>query len=351
MSTSTDEKTFVSNSKHIALIYTGGTIGMHATPQGYAPVPDFPAALSALLDPHRDVLPRYTLHSYAVPIDSSNATPADWQTIARDIAGMYQQHDGFVVLHGTDTLAYTASALSFMLQGLRKPVIVTGAQIPLAVVRSDASQNLITSLQLACSDDINEVAVYFNQRLLRGNRSTKVSTERLQAFDSPNYPWLGEQCIDIRLNRHALLPKPATESFELPDYGKAVILSTRFMPGMPLGAVQALLDLKPQALILECYGAGNAPDRDPALMRMLARASGDGVVLVGTSQALQGSVTIGAYAAGSEMTAAGVISARDMRFEAIFTKLHHLFALGLPADAVRRVFLQDLSGEVTVGPK
>ena len=136
------------NRKHICLIYTGGTIGMSWTPQGYAPMPHFESLLASQLDNKGDSLPRYTLHTYATPIDSSNATPADWQKVARDIAARYEDFDGFVVLHGTDTMAYTAAALSFMLQGLRKPVIVTGSQIPMSAVRTDAVQNVIAALQL-----------------------------------------------------------------------------------------------------------------------------------------------------------------------------------------------------------
>ena len=149
--------------KHIALIYAGGTVGMTKTADGYAPMDDFAGVLGACLADCGDALPRYTFHEYATPIDSANAMPHDWQTIARDIAVRYANHDGFVILHGTDTMVYTASALSYMLQGLRKPVIVTGSQIPLGEVRSDALQNVITSLQLAALDAINEVAFYFNQ--------------------------------------------------------------------------------------------------------------------------------------------------------------------------------------------
>lgn len=333
--------------KHIGLIYTGGTVGMEKTAYGYAPMQDFATVLSRLLDNRGDDLPRYTLHQYAVPIDSSNATPRDWQQIGRDIAAHYDDYDGFVVLHGTDTMAYTASALSYMLQGLRKPVILTGSQIPLGAMRSDAPQNLITALQLAASDAIHEVAIYFNQRLLRGNRASKVSAERLAAFDSPNYPWLGEVNIDVRFNHAALLPCSDKERFELPEYGNSMVLSLRFVPGMPLCAVQALLDLKPQALILQCYGAGNVPDRDPALLDMLARADAAGTVLVACSQSLHGRVTIGTYAAGAGMTAAGVIGAGDMTFEAVFAKLHHLFAQGLAVIDVKRKLLHNLSGELS----
>jgi L-asparaginase len=334
--------------KHIGLIYTGGTVGMTKTAQGYAPMPDFAAALSQLLAPHGASMPAYTLHEYTTPIDSSNATPSDWQRIGRDIAARYNDYDGFVVLHGTDTMAYTAAALSFMLQGVRKPVIVTGSQIPLGVERSDAPHNLIVALQLAASDEINEVAICFGRHLWRGNRATKLSTEGLDAFDSPNYPSLAAIGIDVRLNSAALLPRAAAESFELPEYGRHVILPVRFVPGLPLSAVQAMLDLQPHAVILQCYGAGNAPDRDPALLDMLARASERGVVLAACSQSLHGRVSIGTYAAGAGMTAAGVIGARDMGFEAIFAKLHHLLAQGQQADEVRKNFLRDLSGELTL---
>ncbi len=334
--------------KHIGLIYTGGTVGMTNTAQGYAPMPDFAAVLSALLDHQGECLPQYTLHADAAPIDSTNATPQDWQNIARDIAARYDDYDGFVVLHGTDTMAYTAAALSYMLQGLRKPVILTGSQVPLGMPRSDAAQNLITALQIAAGDEINEVAVYFGQRLLRGNRATKVSAWRMAAFDSPNYPWLAEVGIDIRFNRAMLLPRAEHEQFSLPEYAERMVLPLRFAPGLTPRAVQALLDLKPHAMILQCYGAGNAPDRDPALIDMLARATEAGTVLVACSQSLHGSVSIGTYAAGSAMTAVGVIGARDMGFEAIFAKLHHLFALGLAPETVREVFLHDISGELTV---
>ena len=333
--------------KHIGLIYAGGTIGMQKTGRGYAPMPAFGGVLAASLRAGTEAVPRYTLHEYATPIDSTNATPADWQRLGRDIAGRYQDYDGFVVLHGTDTMAYTASALSFMLRGLRKPVILTGSQVPLSEVRSDALQNIVTSLQLAACGALSEVALYFNQRLLRGNRSTKVSAERFQAFDSPNFPWLAEAGIGLRLNRAALLPAAQRENFELPDYASGRILSLRATPGMPLQAVQALLDLQPQALILECYGAGNLPDSDPALLDLLARADDAGMVLLACSQAPHGEVALDAYATGSGLARAGAVGCGDMTFEAIYTKLHHLFALGLAPDAVKLAMRRDMAGELS----
>ncbi len=334
--------------KHIAILYTGGTIGMEKTAHGYAPMTDFASTLAGLLNQQAGTLPRYTLHQYPDPIDSTNATPHDWQIIGRDIAARYNDYDGFVVLHGTDTMVYTAAALSFMLQGLRKPVIVTGSQTPMGEVRSDALQNLITALQLSVSDAINEVAIYFNQRLLRGNRATKFSNDCYTAFDSPNYPWLAEVGITAHMNPALLLARAQTERFELPDYGQGRILSLRFTPGLSPHVLSALLALRPQALILECYGAGNAPDRDPTLIEQLTKANADGIVLAASSQSPRGHVTLGAYATGAGLARAGVIGALDMTFEALFVKLHHLFAMGLSPDEVKKTLLTSLSGEVTL---
>jgi L-asparaginase len=335
--------------KNIALIHTGGTIGMERTQSGYAPVPDFARRLTGAL---RNVgaletrLPHHTLFEYATPIDSSNATPTDWQKIANDIAARYANHDGFVVLHGTDTMAFTASALSFMLRGLRKPIIVTGAQIPLSEAQSDALPNVSAALQLAAMNEINEVAICFNQRLLRGNRSTKVSAQRLDAFDSPNCPPLAEGA-SAALNPAELLPRAEKENFQIPEYAIGRILSLRFAPGMPVAALQAMLALKPQALILECYGNGNAPDNDVALIDSLTQAHAAGILLVACKQVLHGRVALGAYATSAALARIGVIGTVDMTFEAAFTKLHHLFALGLPLPAVRGEFVRNWCGELT----
>jgi L-asparaginase len=335
------------NNKHIAIIYTGGTIGMCQTAKGYAPAPDFPAELQALLAAQPEGLPRYTLHAYPEPIDSANATPRDWQQIGRDIAARYADYDGFVLLHGTDTMAYTASALSYMLQGLRKPVIVTGAQIPMGVEGSDAPHNLVDALRFAAFDEISEVAICFAGRLLRGNRASKLSSEDLYAFDSLNYPRLAEMNDGVHVNRQALLPRAVREDFQLPEYGECAVLPLRFVPGLPLSAIQALLDLQPQAVILQCYGSGNVPDRDPALFQMLSRASEAGIVIVACSQSPHGRVIVGRYATGAGLRAVGVVGAHDMSFEAIFTKLHYLFALGLSPEEVRTRFALNLSGELT----
>lgn len=333
--------------KHICLIYAGGTIGMGATGAGLAPLPDFPQHLARLLGAYAGELPRYTLVQYEQPLDSANATPADWQMLASDIVARYAGHDGFVVLHGTDTMAYTASALSFMLQGLRKPVILTGSQIPLTDARSDAPQNLIGALQLAASGLLHEVAVCFGQALLRGNRSTKGSAVHFDAFHSPNYPELAQLGMVPEWQRSALLPASPGERFALPPYTPGQVLSWRAAPGAPLASLQALLACRPRALILEAYGAGNLPDRDPALLRTLAAASAAGVVLVARSQCARGGTALGAYAVGAALSGAGVVGAGDMTFEAVYAKLHHLFANGLEPAAVRAALLQNLAGEIT----
>jgi L-asparaginase len=191
------------------------------------------------------------------------------------------------------------------------------------------------------------VAICFGQRLLRGNRASKVSAERLQAFDSPNYPWLAEVGIGVQWYRDTLLPRPARENFALTPYAAGRILPLRFAPGMPGEIVRAMVELDPQALLLQCYGTGNLPDRDPALLQLLEQAGQRGIVMIACSQCTHGAVEVGAYAVSSAIAGAGVIGAKDMTFETIFVKLHHLFAQGLAADAVKAEFLRDVAGELT----
>lgn len=331
--------------KHLCLIHAGGTIGMAPGAHGLAPWPQFPQRLQQLLDVHAAELPRVTVVCDLPPIDSSNAVPADWQALAQHIAARYPSYDGFVVLHGTDTMAYTASALSFMLQGLRKPVILSGAQLPLIAAGSDAARNVIGALQLAAADELREVAICFNQRLLRGNRAVKFDTSGFDAFISPAYPVLAEIGTALEWNRAALLPAAAAERFAFPTYRAGQVVSWRAAPGMPLRTLELLLADSPPALILEAYGSGNLPDRDPALLALLARASSAGTVLVARSQCLRGRTQTGIYAAGSALAAAGVIGAGTMTFEAAYAKLHHLLALGLAPDQLRAAFGRDLAGE------
>ncbi|MCU1348290.1 MAG: ansA, partial [Acidobacteria bacterium] len=178
--------------KRVYVAYTGGTIGMERTAGGYVPRPGYlQKQMAAMPELRHASMPKFTIHEYAPLLDSSNMTPREWVKIAHDIARHYDDYDGFVVLHGTDTMAYTSSALPFMLHGLRKPVIISGSQIPLCEVRNDARENLITSLLIAATYDIPEVCLYFGGKLLRGCRAVKVSADGFAAFDSPNHPPLG----------------------------------------------------------------------------------------------------------------------------------------------------------------
>ena len=197
--------------KRVYIAYTGGTIGMTQTPDGYAPAYGFlEAQIAAMPELRSDLMPEFDIHEYDPLLDSANMTPAEWLKIAEDIADHYDQFDGFIVLHGTDTMAYTASASPFMLQGLRKPVILTGSQIPLCEVRTDARANMITVMMIAAQFAIPEVCLYFGNQLLRGCRSVKVNADGFDAFASPNYPPLGEIGIGIEINWDVVLPPPDT---------------------------------------------------------------------------------------------------------------------------------------------
>ncbi|HND99601.1 MAG TPA: asparaginase domain-containing protein, partial [Plasticicumulans sp.] len=247
---------------------------------------------------------------------------------------------------GTDTMAYTASALSFMLEGLTKPVILTGSQIPLCAARSDARDNLLDALILAGSSAIPEVMIAFGGTLLRGNRTTKVQSEGLRAFASPNAGALAELGIDIRIHRERVR-SPAGVPFRLRPYSSAEVAAVRLFPGITGDFLARLLAPPLAGLVLEAYGAGNGPARDPAILAALAAACARGVVVVVVTQCLEGRAELGVYAAGSALARAGCIGGADMTAEAALTKLAYLFAVGLDPAAVRAEIARDLRGELT----
>jgi L-asparaginase len=332
----------------IYVAYTGGTFGMKPSAGGFVPDRGLAQALQARLPaPGQDGMPHWELHEYAQPIDSAEAQPRDWHTVAADIAARYDAYDGFVVIHGTDTMAYTASALSFALAGLRKPVIVTGAQIPLAMPRSDAPANLAGALLIAAQHPLPEVGLYFGGKLLRGNRATKVSTADFEAFDSPNHPPLGRVGIDIEIDRQRVLPMPAREAFELVAPTAREVLLLRLHPGLTVALLERVLAPTVAGLVLQSYGAGNGPVGLPGFVATLAAASARGVVIVNVSQCARGRVEPSLYATGSALAAAGVVGGHDMTVEAALTRLYHLLSLGLAADEVRRRLQQPCCGEFT----
>lgn len=337
--------------KRVYIAATGGTIAMRRTPSGWATEPGFLAELLAgLPELQAPEMPAYDLHEYEPLLDSSNMTPRDWWRIAQDIEEHYDDYDGFVVLHGTDTMAYTASALPFFLEGLGKPVIVTGSQIPLCEIRNDARANLLASLLIAAHEPIPEVCLFFGDKLLRGCRAVKVDADGLSAFDSPNYPVLGEAGIAIEIHWSRVRPAPSPNTrFRVREVDEVAIGALRLFPGIPAAFVQNVLRPPLKGLVLEAYGVGNGPDRDPAFLAALAEATARGVVIVDTTQCLRGRVALGDYAVGTALANTGVVSGFDLTAEAALAKLYYLFSVGLPPEEVKRQMGRDLRGELTVG--
>ncbi len=332
--------------KSVYIAYTGGTIGMRRGNRGYEPAPGFLERQMAKL-PALDsgAMPRFKVHEYQPLLDSSNMSPADWVKLGRDIMANYSAYDGFIVLHGTDTMAFSASALSFMFSRLGKPIVFTGSQIPLCEVRTDARENLITSLLIAAEEAIPEVCLFVGNQLLRGNRATKVSARRFLAFRSPNYPALGEAGVELAIRRQRILPPPdGPVAFD--QVGGAQVADLRIFPGITPETLEGFLRPPLEGAVLHTYGSGNAPDR-PELLAVLRRASDRGVVLVNCTQCLEGSVCMASYATGSALAGAGVVSGHDMTPEAALTKLYYLLSLSLGPDEVRRQVQEDLRGELT----
>jgi L-asparaginase len=333
--------------KSVYIAYTGGTIGMRRGDRGYGPAPGFLAEKmrhSRLL--HDPGMPRYEIHEYEPLLDSSNMTPAHWTQIGQDLFEHYDEFDGFIVLHGTDTMAYSASALSFLFENLGKPIIFTGSQVPLAELRTDARENLVTSLLLAAGQAPPEVCLFVGQRLLRGNRATKVSAERFRAFASPNYPSLGDAGVHLQIHHERALPNPQGPLGFHPT-GHAQVADIRLFPGMSAETLRRFLQGPLEGAVLHTFGSGNAPD-EPELLSVLKDATERGVVIVNCTQCLQGTVNMEGYATGKALLESGVISGFDMTPEAALTKLYSLLSRDLPAEEVKRLMQKNLRGELSL---
>ena len=331
----------------ILLIYTGGTIGSVTRNGGLAPI-DFAEItrhVPELEQPGRLLV----AEAFDPPLDSSDVGPAEWARLASLVRDRYTEFDGFVILHGTDTLAYTASALSFMFKGLAKPVILTGSQLPIGLPRTDGRENLLTAVELATASSagrplIREVAVYFGSALYRGNRTHKESAESLQAIVSPNYPPLASAGVDLAIHRSALFRDAAL------DFGVNTAMETRVVwlplfPGLSPEAIARVTEWQPlRGLVLSTFGSGNAPS-SPALRDLLAAAHDRGVVTVNVTQCGHGGVHPERYATGHMLLDVGVVPGGDMTTEAALTKLMHLLATHSNPAAVRSGLLADLRGE------
>lgn len=338
----------------ILIIYTGGTIGMIENPATHSLQPfDFTHLI--------DNVPKIKKLDYEInniqfhpPIDSANMDPERWVEIARSIADNYADYDGFVVLHGTDTMAYTASALSFMLENLHKPVIITGSQLPIGEVRTDGEENLITALQIAAATDIDgepmvqEVAILFEDYLWRGNRSTKISADYFNAFKSNNYPYLAKIGLDIQFHKERLLRNHAHRPLKVQyNLDRNVMFLTLF-PGITETTLRHLLATPGiKGIVMKSFGAGNAPT-DRWFVDAIHDAVNRGIVIVNVTQCVNGGVNSERYMTGNAMSAAGVISGNDITSEAALTKLMYLFGMGLTADEVKKYLNFSLCGEVSI---
>ncbi len=340
--------------KSVLLIFTGGTISMSEDPSTGALRPlDFETIQKMIpelgkLGIHTDALPLYPL------IDSSDISPEVWERIAIAIKENYKKYDGFVILHGSDTMSYSASAMSFMLDNLEKPVIFTGSQLPIGRLRTDAKENLITSVEIAAAKNeignamVPEVCIFFEDTLFRGNRTTKHSAEHFNAFSSFNYPHLAKAGVHIKFfSNYIRYPKPISSLHVRTKIDRNVAI-LKIFPGIKEEIVAAFLKIpKLRGVVLETFGSGNAP-RKEWFYKLLKEATDRGVVIVNTSQCKIGSVEMGRYETSLDLLNAGVISGYDCTTEALVTKLMYLLGENDDVEKVRKLMSVSICGEMTV---
>lgn len=336
----------------ILVIYTGGTLGMVYDEEGKSLIPfDFEQILEKMPELSKFDF-RLTVISFNQLIDSANVTPGHWIALASLIEENYTKYNGFVIIHGTDTMAYSASALSFLLEGLNKPVIFTGAQLPIGAVRTDARENLITALEIASMRKegrplVTEVAIYFNNLLLRGNRARKVESDQFGAFETRNYPPLAESGIRITFNDQYLKPYEASANLVVHKKMDTRVAILKLFPGIGREIVESILEIPNlKGVVLETYGSGNAPT-DTWLVNALKTAVEKDITILNVSQCHGGTVMQGRYETSKQMVQAGVISGADLTTEAAATKLMFLLANSNSTEDLKAKLRKPIRGELT----
>ncbi len=333
------------------LIYTGGTIGMVQDPKSGELKPFDFSHLSEQVPELKKFDVSISVIAFEEPLDSSDMEPEIWVKMAKAIEENYDKYDGFVILHGSDTMSFTASALSFMLENLAKPVVLTGSQLPIGTIRTDGKENLITAIEIASAKKnglalVPEVCIYFEYKLYRGNRTHKFNAEQFQAFQSPNYPELAEAGVHLKYNQGAI-GKLAKGKLKVHTNLNTNIAVLKMFPGIGAEAVKAALSIKGlRALILETFGAGNAPSKK-WLLDLLQGAIKKGIVVYNVTQCNAGSVEQGKYKTSAGLKKIGVTGGADITYEAAVAKLMFLLGQGLPEKKLKTELQSSLRGEIS----